>query len=462
MNSKSMPNKTILLVRSNKLLKDLEQFKAETEKQLSSLDSGVLFDKTKRDGCSIVMSLLQYDNFEEHKSELALSFVWYCALTPNFDVSPIQIIDKMDLLDESAKNIILQAIRRSSHGLSYFESLQFMANLKTVDETVRKNILNNLQMLFLDYYGCIVSMDTDISELEKKKYEELKGLLKLDYSKIDESTQKNLVEEESLESILAELDSLVGLSGIKNEVKSLISYVKVNQVRKLKGLPTVSLSLHSVFFGPPGTGKTTIARIISRALKSLGLLKKGHLVEVDRSQLVAGYVGQTAMKTREILEKALDGVLFIDEAYSLSSDDSFGKEAIDTILKFMEDQRNRIVVIVAGYEKEMNQFISSNPGLKSRFNKYFSFPNYTGSELMEIFGAICAKNKFRVAEEAKNKVLYIINDAIFAEGDHFGNARFVRNLYEQTIQNQFLRVSQIENVDEDALCEIAPEDLPQN
>jgi replication-associated recombination protein RarA len=225
-------------------------------------------------------------------------------------------------------------------------------------------------------------------------------------------------------------------------------------------LPTVSLSLHSVFFGPPGTGKTTIARLISKSFKSLGILKKGHLVETDRSQLVAGYVGQTAIKTKEVLDKALDGVLFIDEAYSLSSDDDFGKEAIDTILKYMEDNRDRLIVIVAGYENEMAEFINTNPGLKSRFNKYFNFPNYSGSELLEILIRIIQKNKFIISEEAKGKLTYIINDAIFAQGQQFGNARFARNLYEQIIQNQFLRVSQLENIEEEHLSEITLADLP--
>jgi SpoVK/Ycf46/Vps4 family AAA+-type ATPase len=333
-------------------------------------------------------------------------------------------------------------------------------NNLNIDSSIKQKIKNSIETIIIDYFTLIVNLDNQISDFEKEKYEELKRLLQLDYSAVKEDSANTFSSDDSLEATLIELEELVGLSDIKNEVKSLINFAKVNEIRKTKGLPTVSLSLHSVFFGPPGTGKTTIARLISKSFKSLGILKKGHLVETDRSQLVAGYVGQTAIKTKEVLDKALDGVLFIDEAYSLSSDDDFGKEAIDTILKYMEDNRDRLIVIVAGYENEMGTFINSNPGLKSRFNKYFSFPNYSGSELLDILLRITTKNKFNMSNEAKSKLTYIINDAIFAEGKQFGNARYVRNLYEQIVQNQFTRVSQLENLEEEHLSEITLADLP--
>jgi len=458
MNSKSIPNRTTLLIRSDKLTKALVKFREENVSHLSELDRELFFEKLRKDGCSILTNLLGYNSYQGYPFEFALALVWYIELLDDFNITPLDILDKWEYLDDDIKNTLIQYIFDASHSLKYFETLHFIANLN-IGTKLKKKISNNLEMLFIDYYGFIVNIDNSLSELEKEKYEELKYLLKLDYQSIKIQNNEDTGISDSLEDTINELENLIGLSDIKNEVKSLINFVKINQLRKSKGLPLVSISLHSVFYGPPGTGKTTIARLISKAFKNLGLLKKGHLVETDRSQLVAGYVGQTAIKTKEILDRALDGVLFIDEAYSLNSKDDYGKEAIDTIIKYMEDNRDRLIVIVAGYENEMVEFINSNTGLKSRFNKYFHFPNYSGSELLEILINIIQKNKFTITEDAKNKLLYTINDTIYAEGSQFGNARYIRNLYEKIVQNQFSRISQIQNIKDEHLSEITIEDL---
>ncbi|HSK68350.1 MAG TPA: AAA family ATPase [Candidatus Limnocylindria bacterium] len=265
---------------------------------------------------------------------------------------------------------------------------------------------------------------------------------------------------EDIEALKKELDSYIGLDLIKAEVESLINLVKVNRLRREHSLPTEDLSLHMVFSGNPGTGKTMIARLMSRIYHSLDILSKGHLVEVDRSGLVAGYVGQTAIKTREVIEKALGGVLFIDEAYALTTRglQDFGQEAVETLLKGMEDHRDDLVVIVAGYIDLMNDFVHSNPGLESRFNRFLYFPDYSVDEMMAIFLMRCEKSGYRLAEDAKETLRAILREE---SGDSvgFGNARGVRNLFEQAVFRQANRLARQDTVTRDELMLLTRVDL---
>ncbi len=258
------------------------------------------------------------------------------------------------------------------------------------------------------------------------------------------------------------LDKLVGLGSVKDEIKKLTNFIRIQQVRANQGLKTSPISYHCVFTGNPGTGKTTVARIIASIYKDLGVLSKGHLVETDRSGLVAEYVGQTAVKTNKIIDSALGGVLFIDEAYSLvqGSENDFGLEAISTLLKRMEDDRHRLVVILAGYGEEMKQFIDANPGLQSRFNRYIHFEDYSASELLSIFEGMVVRSDYKLSPAAKEQLLGVIEKAVAGKDRNFGNARFVRNLFEKTLENQASRLAPQEVLTTELLQEIASEDIP--
>ena len=249
----------------------------------------------------------------------------------------------------------------------------------------------------------------------------------------------------TLEDELARLEALMGLKGVKDEIQQLVHFLEIQKRRAEHDLKRTQLSLHLVFLGNPGTGKTTVARILARIFKKLNILKKGHLVETDRMGLVGQYVGHTAKKTSEIVDKALDGVLFLDEAYSLISggENDFGGEAIDTLVKRMEDDRDRLIVVVAGYPKDMEDFIQTNPGLKSRFSKTIHFSDYDQRELGQIFEIFCATNEYALSSEARDKLQQLFAHTLANKGDGFGNGRFARNLFEQVIRNQAMRLSRL-------------------
>lgn len=262
-------------------------------------------------------------------------------------------------------------------------------------------------------------------------------------------------------SSTSELDALVGLSSVKEEIKTLSNFIKIQQKRKEQGLKSSSVSYHCVFTGNPGTGKTTVARIVAQIYKDLGILSKGHLVETDRAGLVAEYVGQTAVKTNKIIDSALDGVLFIDEAYSLiGTGQDYGKEAIATLLKRMEDDRDRLVVILAGYSKEMQDFINTNPGLQSRFNRYIEFPDYSAEELLQIFEKNVARFDYKLEKDACMAMAKYFQNAVENKDANFGNARFVRNIFEKTLEKQANRLSTDPDLDTEELTLITKEDLP--
>ena len=328
--------------------------------------------------------------------------------------------------------------------------------IRTQLDVIGTLINNNIRRMSDDLWGVPApskSVKTDVSKQEKPEA-----------AQQNIPVVENAPEEqppEKIEDLKAELIELIGLEGIKREVNNLINMVTIHNLRKQNGLKTVDMSLHMVFSGNPGTGKTMIARLMARIYRSLGVLSKGHLVEVDRSGLVAGYVGQTAAKTSEVIQKAMGGVLFIDEAYSLTSgkaDNDFGQEAVDTILKAMEDNREDLVVIVAGYDGLMDEFIHSNPGLESRFNRYLHFDDYSIDEMMAILDLQLKKGQYQLNEGAQAAVRDYIVDANTGS-IAFGNARGVRNIFERLLVAQANRLAEASDLTTEALMTITEADV---
>lgn len=267
--------------------------------------------------------------------------------------------------------------------------------------------------------------------------------------------------EKTADELLAEMDALVGLDTVKKDIRSMINFIRVCKLREERGMKAPKLSYHMVFSGNPGTGKTTIARMLAQLYKAIGVLPKGQLVEVDRSGLIAGYQGQTAIKTAEIVESAMGGVLFIDEAYALvdNDTDTYGKECIATILKAMEDHRDELIVIVAGYDELMHKFIDSNPGLKSRFNKYIHFPDYSGEELEKIFLLQCKSNGYDLEAEARKLLRAVFDDWYETRDENFGNGRTVRNSFEKIINCQASRLAADTEITDDELRTLTIQDV---
>ena len=281
-------------------------------------------------------------------------------------------------------------------------------------------------------------------------------------SRICDKEKNENTDNRTLPELLNELHALVGLDNVKSKVNDLIIYQKIQKMRRDNNLHTTKSTLHLAFTGNPGTGKTTVARIVGRIYKQIGLLSKGHFIEVSRTDLIAGYQGQTALKVKKVIDRAKGGVLFIDEAYCITENDhidSYGRECLTELTKALEDYRDDLVVIVAGYTEPMNKFFESNSGLKSRFNTFIEFHDYSSNEMLDILIMMCKNNDYRLSEEAEAKIKLTFDKQISNKSDNFANGRFVRNIYENLIMNHARRVIDIDNPDAETLSLIIADDF---
>jgi SpoVK/Ycf46/Vps4 family AAA+-type ATPase len=364
---------------------------------------------------------------------------------------------------------IQQRLDRAPVSISYLEAY---------DSRHGTNYADRARNALFQFANLVIKSDGKITKVEEEALLKFKQTLYPSHvaqpeQEKDEAAQKGvspeeakIVEEEpvrSLDELFEELNGLVGLERVKAEVKQLVNFLKVQKMREEKSMAQLPISRHLVFYGNPGTGKTTIARLLAQFYRTLKVLSRGQLVETDRSGLVAGYVGQTAIKVREVVSSALGGVLFIDEAYSLNPQgggQDFGHEAIETLLKMMEDHRKDLSVVVAGYTAKMNEFISSNPGLRSRFNRYFYFEDYTHEQLVEIFKTFSKKSDFKLTPAAEQELLAIFRLLIDFRDESFGNARTARNLFETAVSKQANRIVSLAEINEEVLSTIEVADIP--
>lgn len=346
-------------------------------------------------------------------------------------------------------------------------------NIKSDTLFILGAIINNMDneigkqyhLLLYRYASIIAKADGTITTKETDFLKSIMSPWNNEISKSElESNTATYVSTPEKQGGMEQLTQLTGLELVKNDVATLVNFIKIQKVRASKGMKAPSLSYHCVFIGNPGTGKTTVARILACIYKELGILEKGHLVETDRSGLVAEYVGQTAVKTNKIIDSAMGGILFIDEAYSLvtNSSNDYGKEAIATLLKRMEDDRERLVVILAGYTQEMKEFIDSNPGLQSRFNRYIEFKDYSAEELLQIYLGNLKKYEYVITDGAIEKMKRVINKAIINKDHNFGNARWVRNIFEKTLEIQANRLATDGNISNESLTTITEDDIIEN
>ncbi len=345
---------------------------------------------------------------EKHKVSLRNNASKLDALTASAgEISKLTAL----IVEETNKEATIALLKKLS---AIIDSSQSTVEAKRLAQIVNANLI--------EYYG----------------YVTLQGICKAEIEPVEDTR--------TLPQLIEELNALVGLKMVKEKVSDLIVYQKVQKLRRDKNLNSAKGTMHLAFTGNPGTGKTTVARIVGRVYKQIGLLSKGHFVEVSRTDLIAGYQGQTALKVKKVIDEAKGGVLFIDEAYSITENDhsdSYGRECLTELTKALEDYRDDLVVIVAGYTEPMNHFFASNPGLKSRFNTFIEFPDYSADELKKMFEKLCTDNDYALADDVHECIYNILFKQVSDKNDNFANGRLVRNIYDDVTMNHARRVIKI-------------------
>jgi stage V sporulation protein K len=401
----------------------------------------------------IALYNLKVENQTE-KSRFVLAY-YYDALRNNHFADERGISTLNKLVASNEFKLHLEKIRRENVILSFDESqkFSFLTNVLTSIKSSKLLEIKNKFERFMQFSFDLKSDDKIANDFLVSNEKQVQN------NKVSEV--KN---EDSLEKVLEELNKLVGLENVKQDVTELINLLEVQKKRSEQGLKNIEITLHTVFLGPPGTGKTTVARLLSRIFKHLGFLSKGQLYETDREGMIAGYVGQTATKVDKAVEESLGGVLFIDEAYALTANsfgNDYGAEAVNTLLKRMEDHREDLAVVVAGYDEPMKLFIESNPGLRSRFNRFFTFEHFKPEQLMLVFESCCKNADFVLNDDAKEKLSDTFELLYSKKDEGFGNARVVRNLFEKCVQNQANRIVKIKKITAKILKTLSEEDIPE-
>ncbi len=401
-------------------------------------------------------------NNENEKSQFSLAYIFERLNGNDFAKGiSIQRLNDMTQNDKFKENIKKIKVAKIVQPITEYQQEYLLPSiLKRIEHPLFVKSGN----LIYRFASIIAKSDNSVSEEEKQSLRNILEKTTKPKIKNNLTNLKEVPQNDSLEIVFKELNELIGLEEVKKSVTDLVNLLKIEKIRNEKGLENIETSLHSVFLGPPGTGKTTVSRLLGRIYKHLGYLSKGHVVETDRAGLVAGYIGQTALKVDEVVKNSLGGVLFIDEAYSLAVQDGgrdFGSEAIDAIVKRMEDNRKELVVIVAGYTEPMKMLIESNPGLRSRFNRYFMFNHFLPTQLLQIMNSFCQKSDFKISDAASDKLMDIFEMLYEKRDEGFGNARSVRNIFEKCVQNQANRLVNVNDITIELLQTIDEVDIPE-